>query len=162
MAELTSIVTSRLQIVLVTPERALLDEAADFIALPMIDGELGVLPGRRPLIGRLGIGELRVKQGEALKRFFIDGGFVQIQANAISVLTAKAIPAAELKAEAAAQALQAAEATAAHTPEELEQKTRAQMRARAQLRILKRAGHQHMQDLLEGRERLPQSLPATH
>jgi F-type H+-transporting ATPase subunit epsilon len=41
-----------LQCVVVTPERAVLDEPADFVALPMYDGELGVLPGRAPLIGR--------------------------------------------------------------------------------------------------------------
>ena len=46
------------QCVVVTPERAVLDEAVDFVALPMYDGELGVLPGRAPLIGRLGFGEL--------------------------------------------------------------------------------------------------------
>ncbi|HLW63909.1 MAG TPA: ATP synthase F1 subunit epsilon [Gemmataceae bacterium] len=161
MAESTT-TSSRLQIVIVTPERALLDVAADFVELPMFDGELGVLPGRQPLIGRLGIGELRLKQGEALKRFFIDGGFAQIRANTISVLTPKAIPAEELRPEAAEQAYQAAESMVARTPEEREQKTRAQMRARAQARILRRAGHQHMQDLLEGRERLPQNLPATH
>ena len=41
-----------LRCVVVTPERALLDETADFVALPMYDGELGVLPGRSPLIDR--------------------------------------------------------------------------------------------------------------
>ena len=39
------------QCVVVTPERGLLDQAADFVVLPMYDGELGVLPGRAPLIG---------------------------------------------------------------------------------------------------------------
>ena len=33
-----------LQCVVVTPERAVLDEPADFVALPMYDGELGILP----------------------------------------------------------------------------------------------------------------------
>ena len=33
----------------------------DFVALPLFDGELGVMPGRAPLIGRLGFGELRTK-----------------------------------------------------------------------------------------------------
>ena len=53
-----------LHCVVVTPERALLDEPADFVALPMYDGELGVLPGRAPLIGRLGYGELRIRRGQ--------------------------------------------------------------------------------------------------
>ena len=53
----------RLQCVVVTPERTLLDELVDFVALPLYDGELGVLPGRSPLIGRLGYGELRTRIG---------------------------------------------------------------------------------------------------
>jgi F-type H+-transporting ATPase subunit epsilon len=161
MADSTT-TTTRLQIVVVTPERAVLDEAADFVALPMIDGELGVLPGRRPLIGRLGVGELRVKQGEALKRFFIDGGFVEIRGNTVSVLTPKAIPAEELKTETAEQALQAAQGMTSRSPAEREQKDRAQLRARTELRILHRVGQQHTQDLLEGREHLPQNLPSTN
>ena len=42
----------RLQCVVVTPERTLFDQLVDFVALPLYDGELGVLPGRTPLIGR--------------------------------------------------------------------------------------------------------------
>ena len=38
----------RLQCVVVTPERTLFDETVDFVALPLYDGELGVLPGRTP------------------------------------------------------------------------------------------------------------------
>ncbi len=44
MAEATP---KTLKVVVVTPERAVLDEAADLVILPMIDGELGVLPGAR-------------------------------------------------------------------------------------------------------------------
>ncbi len=44
----------RIQCVVVTPEKTLFDEAVHFVALPLYDGELGVLPGRAPLIGRLG------------------------------------------------------------------------------------------------------------
>src|SRR5260370_27216490 len=79
-----------LQCIVVTPEQALLDEPADFVALPMFDGELGVLPGRAPLIGRLGFGELRVRKGEQTQRFYVDGGFAQVRANVVTVLTGKA------------------------------------------------------------------------
>src|SRR5437762_13575320 len=89
------------QCVMVTPERAVLAEAVDFVALPMYDGELGVLPGRAPLIGRLGYGELRIVQGGNTRRFFVDGGFVQIRNSIVTVLTSRAIPAAELKVAAA-------------------------------------------------------------
>ena len=38
---------SSLRVVVVTPEATLLDEAADFVALPLFDGEL-VAPGLPP------------------------------------------------------------------------------------------------------------------
>ena len=126
--------TKSLQCVVVTPERGVLDEPAEFIALPMFDGELGVLPGRAPLIGRLGFGELRVQQGGQLRRFFIDGGFVQIRADVVTVLTARAIPAEELKIAAAEEALKTAQTIAA-TPEDQAAQFKAQERARAQIRL---------------------------
>src|SRR5439155_1110249 len=67
MATATS--TRFLQCVVVTPERAVVDEEADFVALPLYDGEIGILPGRAPLVGRLGYGELRIKRGTQTKSF---------------------------------------------------------------------------------------------
>jgi F-type H+-transporting ATPase subunit epsilon len=125
----------RLQCIVVTPERAVLDESADFVALPMFDGELGVLPGRAPLIGRLGYGELRVRIGEHTQHFYVDGGFAQVRANTVTVLTAKAFPASEISAAAAQQALQ--EALKPATGEALEFALKQQARARAQLHLAK-------------------------
>jgi F-type H+-transporting ATPase subunit epsilon len=131
--------TSRLlQCIVVTPERAVLDEAADFVALPMYDGELGVLPGRAALIGRLGYGELRTRHGTQTKRFFVDGGFAQVRENVVTVLTPRAMKAEEINTEAANRAL--AEAmTPAPTPEAQEAQLRAQVRARAQIRVAQHA-----------------------
>src|SRR5437763_3184284 len=97
-----------LQCVVVTPERAVLDETVDFVALPMYDGELGVLPGRAPLIGRLGYGELRLRSGEQTERYYVDGGFAQVRSNVVTVLTSRAVRAGEINAAAARQALEAA------------------------------------------------------
>lgn len=132
-----------LRCVVVTPERALLDEAVDFVALPMYDGELGVLPGRAPLIGRLGPGELRIRQGERVRRFFVDGGFVQVKANVVSVLTPRALPAEEIDPLAAQRALEAAQAPAA-TPEAQEAQLQAQLRARAQLRLARKVSGEEL------------------
>src|SRR5215472_14973458 len=96
-----------LRCVVVTPERALLDAEVDFVALPMYDGELGVLPGRAALIGRLGFGELRLRRGDQTRRFFVDGGFAQVRANTVTVLTSRAQKAEEIDVEAAERALQA-------------------------------------------------------
>lgn len=129
----TATTTRSLQCVVVTPEKAVLDETADFVALPMYDGELGVLPGRAALIGRLGFGELRVRRGEQTQHFYVDGGFAQVRANVVTVLTGKALAAADISVEAARQQL--AEALVPATGEHLEANLRQQARARAQLRI---------------------------
>jgi F-type H+-transporting ATPase subunit epsilon len=135
MAETQKPASTALKCIVVTPERAVLDEAADFVALPMYDGELGVLPGRAPLIGRLGFGELRVRQGAATQHYYVDGGFAHIQADIVTVLTGKAIPAAELSGAAAEQALAAALKPA--TGDALDFALKQQARARAQLRMVK-------------------------
>jgi F-type H+-transporting ATPase subunit epsilon len=121
-----------LHCVVVTPERAVLDEAVDFVAVPMFDGELGVLPGRAPLIGRLGYGELRLRRGTEVRRFFVDGGFVQVRANTVTVLTSRALRAEDIDATAVSHALHAA-LTPAPTPQLQEEQFKTQERARAQL-----------------------------
>src|SRR5881392_3292249 len=96
--------TRSVRCVVVTPERAILDEPVDFVALPLYDGELGVLPGRAPLIGRLGYGELRVRRGTSTRRFYVDGGFAQVRANVVTVLTPRAVPAEQIDPQAASRA----------------------------------------------------------
>lgn len=137
-----------LQVVVVTPERAVLDQAADFVSLPMFDGELGVLPGRAALIGRLGIGEMRVKRGDHVTRLFIDGGFAQVRGDTVSVLTPSAQTGEEIKPGAVREALAAANAAKATTPDQLADREKAKQRARARLRVAgQRAtaggGHDH-------------------
>jgi F-type H+-transporting ATPase subunit epsilon len=126
-----------LQCVVVTPERAVLDERVDTVVLPLYDGELGVLPGRAPLIGRLGYGELRTTRGGRTERYFVDGGFAQVRADVVTVLTPRAVRAAELSVAKASESLEAALAPG-KTPEEQDRQLRAQERARAQLRLARR------------------------
>ena len=134
---MVDVASKRLQCVVVTPERALLDEHADSVVLTMYDGELGVLPGRAALIGRLGYGELRIRRGNDTRRFFVDGGFAQVRSNVVTVLTPRALKAEEINPQAAADALEAAKAPAA-TPEAQEAQHKNQERARAQLRVAQR------------------------
>ena len=69
----------KLHCVVVTPEATVLDAEADFVALPLYDGEAGILPGRAPLIGRLGYGELRVREGGQERHYYVDGGFTAMR-----------------------------------------------------------------------------------
>ncbi len=118
----------------VTPERELLDQEADSIVVPMYDGELGVLPGRAPLIGRLGAGELRISQAGQTERYYVDGGFVQIRANVVTVLTQQAARPREIDA-AAAERLLASSPPLTHNDAEAESVFRDRQRARARVRV---------------------------
>jgi F-type H+-transporting ATPase subunit epsilon len=125
---------TKVQCVVVTPEKAVIDEAADHVIVPLYDGELGVYPNRLPLIGRLGFGELRLVKGNQTKRFYVDGGFVQIRGNIVTVLTSRAMAAADIKVAAAKEALNSP-AKDAHTDEALDAHLKTLDRARAQLRV---------------------------
>src|SRR5262249_60185635 len=108
-------------------------------ALPMCAGGRGGRPGRAPLIGRLGFGELRIGQGEAARRLYVDGGFAQVRDNVVTVLTPRALRAEDIKPDVVAQALQAAQAPVP-TAEGQDARLKDQERARAQLRVARRAG----------------------
>ncbi len=99
---------SDLQCVVVTPEQTELDVQAVSVNVPMFDGEMGILKGHSPMVGRLGYGALRVNTGSEVKSYFVEGGFVQVADNVVSVLTDKLVPTSEITSAAAQEALQAA------------------------------------------------------
>ena len=135
MADTHSTTADILQCVIVTPEATELETPADFVALPLYDGEVGIAPGRSPLIGRLGYGELRVRYKNELIRYYVDGGFVQVADNVVSVLTNRAMLASVLDPNAAQEQLRTALSRRASGPEELAIRDRLVLQARGQLRV---------------------------
>ena len=131
MAQLTCLV--------VTPEQTALETEADFIALPLSDGEICIAPGRAPLIGRLGYGEMRVRKGDKTTTYYVDGGFVQVVKNVVSVLTSKAVPTEKVDVAAAEKQLAATHGPAP-TDELYALQEKAILQARAQIRAGRKAG----------------------
>lgn len=125
----------QLQCILVTPERTVRDEPADFVALPLFDGEIGIAPGRAAMIGRLGNGELRIRRGEQTERFYVEGGFVEVVADVVSVLTNRAVPAEDIDPAVSKELLDAARERPAHSAELIAIRERNVNQARAQLRV---------------------------
>ena len=75
-----------LQLNLITPQKQLLNAVeVDFVALPALEGELGVLPGHIPMIVQLGYGSLRYKQDGKEEDFAILGGFAEILHESVNV-----------------------------------------------------------------------------
>jgi F-type H+-transporting ATPase subunit epsilon len=140
MAEHSSLQSpaSSLRVVVVTPEQTVLDAPTDFVALPLYDGELGVAPGHAPLIGRLGFGELRIGHEPTDQRIYVDGGFVQVVDNVVSVLTNRAIPAKKLDAGTIQEAIASATSMKAAGEDQIARRERLVGQARAQLRVAQR------------------------
>ena len=131
--------TDKLKCVVVTPETTVLEAEADFVALPLFDGEVGIAPLRAPMIGRLGFGEMRLLEEGSTSSYYVDGGFVQVADNVVSVLTNRAVPIDELDEGVAGEELQAALQRSAHSPEALAIRDRLQAQGRAKLRLAKKA-----------------------
>jgi F-type H+-transporting ATPase subunit epsilon len=127
---------SALQIVLVTPETTLLDAPVRSLQFPLYDGQAGVLPGRAPVVGRLGFGVLTVSTADGeIEKFFIEGGFVQVKAGTVTLLTDRARGLDEIDRQAAEELLAEASKRVPATEAELAAKERDQERARRMLAV---------------------------
>ena len=124
----------------ITPERAMLETEATFVAFPAHDGEVGILPNRAPLLYRMGVGELRVESPEGNHVLFVAGGFAQMVENRLTLLTEQAKRIDELDAAAAQRALEAARAMPMQTDSEFAARQRAVKSAEAQLHLLAKYG----------------------
>ena len=81
---------------LVSPERLLLSKQVDMVTVPGTEGYMGVLAGHAPLVSTLRAGMIDMKDEGVDTRFFIRGGFVEINATKVTVLAEQAIPLDEL------------------------------------------------------------------
>lgn len=133
----------KLRCVVVTPEKALLDEYCDLVVLPMFDGEHGVLPNHSPFVGQLGPGELRITVAGKVRRYFIDGGFAQVRANVVNVLTPKANLAKDLTPTMVEKFQTEADALPTTNTVENETRQRAQARAKAMARVAAKAANDY-------------------
>ena len=56
------------------------------VSVPLINGELGVLPGRQPLVAVLGTGPLRLSSVDGeMHRIEVSGGFCSVDHDAITI-----------------------------------------------------------------------------
>lgn len=125
--------------IVVTPEKTEVDCEATFVALPLFDGEYGVAPLHTPMVGRLGAGELRVKKAdETLDRYYVEGGFVEVSGDVVSILTNRLLRHGALAVDEAERALEKAKALSATTADLFAVKKKEVDSARARLRTAKK------------------------
>ena len=125
------IAATTLQLVLVTPETTLLDQPVTSLQFPLFDGQIGVLPGRAPLVGRLGVGALKFDSAARSQTYYVEGGFAQIKGSVVTILTNKAKLASDINLADAEAEMQAALDMTPTTDVEFAEKEHALKRARA-------------------------------
>jgi F-type H+-transporting ATPase subunit epsilon len=124
----------------ITPERAMLEAEATFVAFPAHDGEVGILPHRAPLLFKMGAGELRVESPQGNQILFVDGGFAQMVENRLTLLTEVAKRIEEIKPADVERQLVEADEMPMKTDAEFKARQRVLRSAQAQREILARHG----------------------
>ena len=79
-----------LSVSVISPEKVLFTGSASTVVVPTFDGEVGILPMHAPLMAVLGRGTLRVDTAEGVRRFKVDGGFMQVVDDTVRVVTENA------------------------------------------------------------------------
>jgi len=121
-----------------------LDTRARSVTLPLFDGQRGVARGHAPFIGRLGAGEVQItgEQGgaaDAVRRVFVEGGFVEVGHDAVTVITQRAVPAEKIDLTQAREQLEKIRGTVATGDEAIAAKMQAENTAREVVRIAERS-----------------------
>ncbi|HDS85274.1 MAG TPA: ATP synthase F1 subunit epsilon [Phycisphaerales bacterium] len=82
----------KFRVVLLTPQAGLLDCRAGSVVLPGYDGYLGILRNHCPMLGTVSRGIMQVREipGRADAFFVVEGGFVQVSENHVTVLAYEA------------------------------------------------------------------------
>ena len=100
-----------LHVEVVSAEESIYSGEAEFVVLPGTQGELGVYPKHTPLITEIKPGAVRITpaNGGEEQIVFVQGGFLEIQPDVVTVLADTAIRAADLDEAKALEAKQRAE-----------------------------------------------------
>ncbi|MEJ1969908.1 MAG: F0F1 ATP synthase subunit epsilon [Rhizomicrobium sp.] len=81
---------------LVSPERLLLSDDADMVTIPATEGYMGVMAGHAPVVTTLRPGMIDVLKDGLDTKYFIRGGFAEVNAAKVTVLAEEAIPMTEM------------------------------------------------------------------
>ncbi|HEX4068050.1 MAG TPA: ATP synthase F1 subunit epsilon [Acidobacteriaceae bacterium] len=100
----------QLKVRLVTPDRILVDAAADAVEIPGKNGYIEALYGHAPLLSEVGAGEVRLHGGEAGdQKYLVARGFVEVLPDRVTILAEEAEKPEDIDTAAAQQQLQQGE-----------------------------------------------------
>jgi F-type H+-transporting ATPase subunit epsilon len=97
------------QLEIVTPEKRVVNTAAEEVQIPGKNGYLGVLPGHAPLITELAVGQILYHSGSEEQRLAVAWGFAEVLPDKVTILAETAERPSEIDVERARKAKARAE-----------------------------------------------------
>lgn len=76
-----------LKLRVITSFKVLVDEEVDEVAIPGLEGYLGILPGHRSLLVALGEGKIEYRKARSKDHVVVAGGYARVQPDSVLVFT---------------------------------------------------------------------------
>ena len=132
---------SKLTLHIVSPDQAISTEV-DYVSLPGVEGDFGVLPGHTPFFTALRTGAMWYQQGVEKHSLLVSVGFVEVLPDKVSVIAQVAETAEALDQERAEAGMKRAEEVMGAVPHEIdfERARLAMLRTLQQLQAESRRG----------------------
>jgi len=93
----------------VTPDGPVLEDTYEMVSCKAENGELGILPGHIPLVAPLAISAVRLKRDSGEDKLAINGGFLEVRPDKVTILAQSAEKPSEIDVARAQKARERAE-----------------------------------------------------
>src|SRR3954466_9642347 len=133
---------SHIDLQVLTPDRGIIRDRVDEVEIPGSEGYFGVLPGHRPMLASLSLGELWYRKGEEKFYLAITLGFAEVLPDRVTILARLAERAEDIDIERAEAARRRAEERLAHAEGDVdyERARLALMKSMTRLQVSSRIG----------------------
>lgn len=98
-----------LTVSVVTPDGPVLEDEYEMLSCKAESGELGILPGHIPLVAPLAINAVRLKRENKTDYVAVNGGFLEVRPDKVTILAQSAEKSAEIDVDRAKRAKERAE-----------------------------------------------------
>ena len=130
----------KIQLSVVTPQRAVVSETVDELILPGSEGYLGVRPGHTPLLTTLGIGVVSYRKGAEVSHLAVTWGFAEVLPDRVILLAETAEKAEEIDVDRAQRAKGRAEERLKSPDSDFQRAQVALQRALNRIQVASKAG----------------------
>jgi F-type H+-transporting ATPase subunit epsilon len=131
------------QLEIVTPEKKVVDTAAEEVQIPGKNGYLGILPGHAPLITELAVGEITFRSDSNEQHLAVAWGFAEVLPNKVTILAESAERPSEIDVDRARKSKERAEErlTSGNTEVDVDRALDALKRAEVRIEVAGQASH---------------------